>query len=56
MLLKTAPALKFISLVGPPVSEFNPENYVKEWLTKGHRHADYSSCSAPCRKVTQNIQ
>jgi hypothetical protein len=22
----------FISFVGPPVSEFNPENCVKEWL------------------------
>jgi hypothetical protein len=28
MLLKTAAALMFIALVGPPVSEFNPENYI----------------------------
>jgi hypothetical protein len=34
MLLKTAAALMFISLDGPPISEFNPENYVKEWLKK----------------------
>jgi hypothetical protein len=40
MLLKTAAALMFISLDGPPISEFNPENFVKEWLKKGHRHAD----------------
>jgi hypothetical protein len=45
--LTTAAALMFISLVGPPISEFNPENYVKQWLKKGHRHADYTSCPAP---------
>jgi hypothetical protein len=32
--LKTAAALMFIALVGPPVSEFNPENYMKGWLKK----------------------
>lgn len=31
--------LMFISLVGPPVSKFKPEAYVKQWL-KGHRTAD----------------
>jgi hypothetical protein len=30
--------LLFVSLVGPPVHEFNPEPYVKEWL-KEHRDA-----------------
>jgi hypothetical protein len=50
VLLKTADALMFISLVGPPVSEFNPENYVKEWLEKGHRHVDYTSCPAPAER------
>jgi hypothetical protein len=34
ILLKPAAALMFISLVGHPISEFNPENYVKEWLKK----------------------
>jgi hypothetical protein len=34
MLLKTAAASMFISVVGPPMSEFNPEDYVKEWLKK----------------------
>jgi hypothetical protein len=56
-LLKTAAALMLISLVGPPISEFNPENYVKEWLKKGHRHADYTSCPAPAersRKITNS--
>jgi hypothetical protein len=32
--LKTAATLIFISLVGPPINEFNPENHVKEWLKK----------------------
>jgi hypothetical protein len=32
--LNSAAALMFISLVGPPTSEFNPENYVKQWLKK----------------------
>jgi hypothetical protein len=50
MLLKTVAALMFISLVGPPISEFNPENYVKEWLKKSHRHADYTSCPAPAER------
>jgi hypothetical protein len=50
MLLKTAAALMSISLVGPPISEFNPENYVKEWLKKGHCHAGYKSCPAPAER------
>jgi hypothetical protein len=54
MLLKTAAALMFISLVGPPISEFNPESYVKEWLKKGHRHAEYTSCSAPAGKISNS--
>ena len=33
--------LMFISLVGPPVSKFRPEVYVKKWL-KTHRSADDS--------------
>jgi hypothetical protein len=50
MLLKTAAPLMFISLVDPPISEFNPENCVNEWLKKGHRHADYTSCPLPAEK------
>jgi hypothetical protein len=61
MFLKTAAALVFISLVGPPISEFNPENYMKEWLKEGHRYADYTSCPAPAersRKISnsENVQ
>jgi hypothetical protein len=37
-LLKTAAALMF-SLIGPPLSKFNAENYVTESVKKGHCHA-----------------
>jgi hypothetical protein len=32
--------LLFLSLVGPPVAMFDPEDYVKEWLKRNHRSAD----------------
>lgn len=35
LLLKIAVALMFLSLVGHPICEFNPENYVKENAWKG---------------------
>ncbi|XP_023724669.1 uncharacterized protein LOC111873863 isoform X2 [Cryptotermes secundus] len=35
-LLKTASSLMFISSVGPPLSAFDAEYYVKQWLKKGH--------------------
>jgi hypothetical protein len=56
MLLKTAADLIFISLVGPPISEFNPENYVTVWLKKGSSPCRLHYLPSPCRKVTQNIQ
>jgi hypothetical protein len=34
MLLKIAAALMFISVVGSPITEFNPENCVIEWLKR----------------------
>jgi hypothetical protein len=60
MRLKTAAALMFISLVGPPISGFNPEICVKEWLKKGHHHSDYTSCTASAEKsrkisISENI-
>jgi hypothetical protein len=36
-----------ISSVGPPLSAFEAEYYIKEWIKKGRRHADYQSCAAP---------
>jgi hypothetical protein len=47
MLLKTASSLMHISSVGRPLSAFEAEYYVKEWIKKGRRHADYQSCVAP---------
>jgi hypothetical protein len=44
--MKTAAALIFISLVSPPITEFNLKNYVKEWPKNGYCHADYTSCPA----------
>jgi hypothetical protein len=44
-LLRTAAVLMFMSLVGPPLREFNKKNCVKEWL-KSHHHAD-SAYPAP---------
>jgi hypothetical protein len=55
MLLKTAAALMFISLVGHPISEFNP-NYVEEWQKKRSSPCRLHFLPSPCRKVTQNIQ
>jgi hypothetical protein len=55
MLLKTAAALMFTSLVGPPISEFNPENYVKEELKKP-LPCRLLFLPSPFRKVMQNIQ
>ncbi|KAE9531908.1 hypothetical protein AGLY_010110 [Aphis glycines] len=37
---KTTAALLFINCVGPPLSEFNPQKYVKSWLLKGRHPAD----------------
>jgi hypothetical protein len=53
VLLKTAAALMFISLVGPSIRGFNPENYVKEWLKKRSLPCRLHFLPSPCR---QNIQ
>lgn len=48
LLLKIAVALMFVSLVVHPIREFNPENYVKEWMDRNHSHADYTFyCQSP---------
>ena len=39
LLVKRISNLIFLSLVGPPVSQFQPSSYVKLWL-RGHRSAD----------------
>jgi hypothetical protein len=42
VLLKTTAILMLICLVGLPITEFNPEEYNKEWL-KFHSHTAYIS-------------
>jgi hypothetical protein len=37
-------SLLFLSMVGPPVIEWNPLPYAKTWVSKGRRHADYLGC------------
>lgn len=39
-------SLLFISIVGPPVLEWNPLPYVKAWIVKGRRHAQFAACPA----------
>ena len=39
-------SLLFISIVGPPVLEWNPLPYVKAWIVKGRRHARFAACPA----------
>lgn len=34
----------FININGPPISQWNPTDYVKSWLFK-HRPADYNKSS-----------
>jgi hypothetical protein len=39
---KTVAGLVFINCFGPPLSKFNPQSYLRSWLTKGH-HYDAAS-------------
>jgi hypothetical protein len=36
LLVKTVAILLFIIIVGPPLTLFDPTNYVKTWLLRGH--------------------
>ena len=39
-------SLLFISMVGPPLNEWDPVPAVKAWLAKGRRHANYTGCAS----------
>nr|XP_022906381.1 zinc finger protein 862-like [Onthophagus taurus] len=41
--VETTAALLFINCVGPPLTQFNPEKYVRSWLAKGRHSADNSA-------------
>jgi hypothetical protein len=53
--LKTAATWTFVSLVGPTINEFNPENHVKEWLKKVNA-MQTTLLAQLLQTVTQNIQ
>jgi hypothetical protein len=38
-LVKTVASLLFIIIVGPPLTLFDPTNYVKIWFLQGHHSA-----------------
>ena len=38
--IQTIAALLFINCVGPPLSKFNAQTYVRSWLCKGRHSAD----------------
>ncbi|CAI6350220.1 unnamed protein product [Macrosiphum euphorbiae] len=38
--IKTVAALLFINCVGPPLTKFEPEQYVRSWLLNGRLSAD----------------
>jgi len=38
--IKTVAALLFINCVGPPLTKFEPEKYVRPWLLNGRHSAD----------------
>nr|XP_022910781.1 E3 SUMO-protein ligase KIAA1586-like [Onthophagus taurus] len=38
--VETTTALLFINCVGPPLTQFNPEKYVRSWLAKSRHSAD----------------
>ena len=46
--------LVFINCVGPPLTKFNPEPYVKSWILKGRRTADETACRRRDKKDTNH--
>ena len=51
LLIKTVSSLMFVNLNGPPLSKWNPKEYVKSWLVK-HRGAT-DTWSRPCKPAPQ---
>jgi hypothetical protein len=46
-------SLMFISIVGPPLHLWNPEDYIKVWI-KTHRHAEDNQCKKANLHVQQS--
>lgn len=53
--ISTVSALLFINCVGPPLTEFGPEKYVRSWLVKCRHSAD-DTASRKREKKRQNIR
>jgi hypothetical protein len=53
LLVKTVASLLFIIIVGPPLTLFNPINYVETWLLQGH-HSPLDTKSK-IRKITEQV-
>jgi len=49
--LKTAAALMFMNINGPPLSTFSPASCVTSWLAGGRRSVDSSECTRKRQKV-----
>ncbi|XP_069494929.1 E3 SUMO-protein ligase KIAA1586-like [Ambystoma mexicanum] len=47
-------SVMFLKIVGPPVTEFIPDCYVRKWLQKGRRSADASNCMARRQVVNES--
>jgi hypothetical protein len=44
----------FISVVGLPASSFNPKDCIKHWLRQGHQDANYTACTAPTLRCSED--
>lgn len=49
--ISTVSALLFINCVGPPLTEFRPEKYVRSWLAKGGHSADDNASRKRDKKI-----
>jgi hypothetical protein len=53
LLVKTIASLLFIVTVGPPLTLFDPTNYVKTWLLQGNHSA--LDTKSKIRKRTEEV-
>lgn len=49
-------ALLFINCVGPSLTEFRPEKYVRSWLVKGRHSADDTASRKREKKATKSTK
>lgn len=56
--IKTVAALLFIKCVGPPLTKFEPEKYVRSWLLNGRHSADDTTSrkrNQKCDKIYESL-